>query len=376
MDGAGSASVAGLPVLASPAGGLVTEPGVLERLAASWLVEYRGHTRVAYLRDLAAWSVFCRERELDLLVASRAVVAAYADHLLEAGLGAATINRKLSALTGFYRRAVELGLVASNPAEFVRRPKVSQEGVTPGLDRDELRRVLAAARLADTRTLALVSLLALNALRVSEAVSANAQDLSSERGHRTLMLTQKGGGRIRVPLAAPTAQALDAYLAGRETGPLFLADAPAPDATVEDASQEDHRQASPERHTHHPANTHAAAQEALFRETNALPRPAASQQQPTESVDHHQADSVRRLSRFAARRIVQRTAKQALVKKRIGAHSLRVAAITGALDAGASFRDVQDFARHADPRTTRRYDRNRQNLDRNPTYQLTSWLAE
>jgi integrase len=35
-------------------------------------------------------------------------------------------------------------------------------------------------------------------------------------------------------------------------------------------------------------------------------------------------------------------------------HSLRHAAITAALDAGCSLRDVQDFARHADPRQTRR----------------------
>jgi len=37
-------------------------------------------------------------------------------------------------------------------------------------------------------------------------------------------------------------------------------------------------------------------------------------------------------------------------------HSLRHSAITFALDAGATLRDVQDYAGHKDPRTTRRYD--------------------
>jgi integrase len=37
-------------------------------------------------------------------------------------------------------------------------------------------------------------------------------------------------------------------------------------------------------------------------------------------------------------------------------HSLRYSAITFALDAGATLRDVQDYAGHKDPRTTRRYD--------------------
>lgn len=49
--------------------------------------------------------------------------------------------------------------------------------------------------------------------------------------------------------------------------------------------------------------------------------------------------------------------------------------VTLALDAGATLRDVQDFARHKDPRTTRRYDRSRANLDRSPAYTLAAYLS-
>jgi site-specific recombinase XerD len=42
--------------------------------------------------------------------------------------------------------------------------------------------------------------------------------------------------------------------------------------------------------------------------------------------------------------------------------------VTTMLDAGVDLRDVQIAARHADPRTTMRYDRARQNLDRHPNY--------
>lgn len=48
--------------------------------------------------------------------------------------------------------------------------------------------------------------------------------------------------------------------------------------------------------------------------------------------------------------------------------SLRHSTITAALNAGVPIRDVQDFAGHADPRTTRRYDRSRRTLDRHATY--------
>jgi hypothetical protein len=40
-----------------------------------------------------------------------------------------------------------------------------------------------------------------------------------------------------------------------------------------------------------------------------------------------------------------------------------------------SLRDVQDYARHADPRQTRRYDRARGALDRNPTYIVATYVA-
>ena len=45
------------------------------------------------------------------------------------------------------------------------------------------------------------------------------------------------------------------------------------------------------------------------------------------------------------------------------------------LDAGVDLRDVQIAARHADPRTTVRYDRGRKNLDRHPNYILAAYMA-
>ncbi len=55
--------------------------------------------------------------------------------------------------------------------------------------------------------------------------------------------------------------------------------------------------------------------------------------------------------------------------------SLRHSFITAALDAGVPPRDVQTAARHADPRTTTRYDRARDNLDRHASYIVTAFVA-
>jgi len=54
---------------------------------------------------------------------------------------------------------------------------------------------------------------------------------------------------------------------------------------------------------------------------------------------------------------------------------LRHTFVTIVLDAGVSLRDVQIAARHADRRTTTRYDRARQNLDRHPNYIFAVHLA-
>ena len=45
------------------------------------------------------------------------------------------------------------------------------------------------------------------------------------------------------------------------------------------------------------------------------------------------------------------------------------------LDAGVDLRDDQIAARHADPRTTMRYDQARKNLDRHPNYILAPYMA-
>jgi len=85
--------------------------------------------------------------------------------------------------------------------------------------------------------------------------------------------------------------------------------------------------------------------------------------------------SGRRMDRHAATRIVNRLAKRAGITKHISPHSLRHSFITAALDAGVPLRDVQIAARHADPRTTTRYDRARHNLDRHASYVVTAFIA-
>ena len=82
--------------------------------------------------------------------------------------------------------------------------------------------MLVAAGLGSAAEHALISLLALNGLRVSEATGAHIEALGTERGHRTLTITRKGGKVVTIPLAPRTARAIDLDIGERPEGPIFL----------------------------------------------------------------------------------------------------------------------------------------------------------
>jgi integrase/recombinase XerD len=317
------------PVSAAPPPGLETE-----FLAKAFLAGYDGRTRESYATDLRQYFTWCQTVPLNPLDAKRAHVQVYARILTEQlQRSKATVARKLSAITGFYGYAVTEGELERSPAAHVRRPKVADESPRFGLDRDEFAGLLAIANTDGPVSHALLCLLGLNGLRVSAACNATVGDLSVDRGHQLLTITLKGGKRQAVPLAPRTAAAIAALPS--LTSPRGV-DFQPPAGDVNPDHGQDSRATSP-----------AAAGQLLL------------------GID-----------RFAAWRLVRRLAHQAGITKPISPHSLRHTFVTLALDAGVELRDVQDAAGHADPRTTRRYDRNRYALERAATYRVAAFIDE
>ena len=179
---------------ASPAAALATIQPVFtnaERLAlAGFLAGYRGLTREAYALDLRQFTTWCRARSLALFEVRRADIESFARDLEARGRARATVTRRLCTIAGFYRYAVEEELMDHSPAAHVRRPRVDYESHAVALDRNELDALLVAAGLGPPTEHALISLLALNGLRVSEATGADIEHLGLERGHRTLTITR------------------------------------------------------------------------------------------------------------------------------------------------------------------------------------------
>lgn len=285
------------------------EPNTEELAAMAFLVGYTQRTREGYALDLRRWFEFCGTNNVRPFAARRPHLELFAREMESKGLATATVARRLSTVCVWYTYLEAEDFILKSPARHVRRPKVSVESTTLGLDRAELGSLLYTAERARPNEYALVALLGLNGLRVSEACSAQITDLSTQRGHRTLSIVGKGNKPALLPLAPRTARAVDLAVGDRHTGPIIL---------------------------------------------DSRGKPCA---------------------RHSAAWIIEKLARRAQIAKHITPHSLRHSFITAALDAGVPLRDVSIAARHADPRTTTRYDRARHNLDRHATYIVAAFVA-
>lgn len=78
----------------------------------------------------------------------------------------------------------------------------------------------------------------------------------------------------------------------------------------------------------------------------------------------------RHLSVRSVEYLVKRYAHSVGLDPAVTVHSLRATALTNSRERGADIIDLQDFAGHADPRTTLTYIRPRDRLSKSPAYFL------
>jgi integrase len=156
--------------------------------------------------DLRLYTSWCQQHHLHLFAARRADIECFGRDMEARGRARATVARRLCTIAVFYRYAVEEGLLEHSPAVHVRRPRLDYESHATALDRNEVGGMLVAAGLGHPREHALISLLAINGLRISEALSADIDKLGLERGHRTLTITRKGGKIVTIPVAPTYSQ--------------------------------------------------------------------------------------------------------------------------------------------------------------------------
>lgn len=193
----------------------------------------RGLTRntlAAYRGDLADFAGFLRRRGRTLSTIRADDVLAYVERLHAAGLGPASIKRRLSAVRGLARHLVREGVLARDPAEHVERPRGSRPlprtltpaavaAVVEGPDAGQARGL---------RDRALLELLYATGLRASECLGLRLEDVNLVAGY--VICTGKGRKQRLVPLGAEAAEWLRRYLAvarpiaarRRDCGRLFV----------------------------------------------------------------------------------------------------------------------------------------------------------
>ncbi|QIS12737.1 tyrosine-type recombinase/integrase [Nocardia arthritidis] len=285
---------------------------VLWLASAAYPARFTGTSREHCGSDLRLYFAWCTEHQLAPLAMRRPEIERYVGWMREVRrFKPATVARRMAVVTGFHRTCVIDGVLEHSPAEYVRRPRVSNESPTLGLSHLQFEALLSAARNSANRfDFALVVMLGLLGLRIFETSNCDIDDLGEEHGHRVLRVVGKGSKVVLIPLPPAVGRGIDRAIGDREHGPILL-------------------------------NSRG-----------------------------------RRMDRHCATRRLRRLEQGSMVRlPPMHPHMLRHTFVTTMLDAGVDLRDVQIAARHADPRTTMRYDRARTNLDRHPNYILAAYMA-
>jgi integrase/recombinase XerD len=206
---------------------------------------------------------------------------------------------------GAKKPSAALASLDTNPAHAVRGPKYSQKkGKTPVLDREEARALLAAidtGSLTGLRDRALIGVMVYTFARIGAVLQMKVGDYFSQGRRGWVRLHEKGGKEHQAPCIPKLESFLDDYVAS--AGIASDKDGP------------------------------------LFRTTG------------------RSTGTPRRMTQQDAYRMIQRYARRAGIKTRIGNHSMRATGITDYLKSDGSLAEARKMVNHAYTRTTQLYDR-------------------
>jgi len=277
-------------------------------------------TRRAYQADVQEFMAFTGIADPHAFrQVGRAHILAWRKDLERRGLAAASIRRKLAALSSLFDSLCEANAIQGNPVDGVKRPRLdSQEGKTPAIGDHQARALLEApdaSTLAGLRDRAMLATLLYHGLRRAELCELRLVDLQDRRGVRHLQVHGKGRKIRYVPLHPAAAGAIAAYL---------------------DAADHGDDKAAP-----------------LF-------RPVSNNARGARAITPDGVYKV--LAKYAS--------AVGIVVDGFGPHALRATAATNALEHDADIAKVQQWLGHANISTTRMYDRRQMRAEDSPTFRV------
>ncbi len=268
------------------------------------------NTRMAYARAVKQFFDWCDQHRLELHEIEAVTVAAYIE-LLGNQTSKPTVKQHLAAIRRLFDYLTTGGILVVNPAASVRGPKyVVKRGKTPVLSAEEARKLLDSIEsntLIGVRDRALIGAMVYSFARVGATVAMRVGDYFQHRKRLWLRLHEKGGKRHEVPCHPSLEEFLNVWVAeagvGRDKkGPLFR-----------------------------------------------------SMSRGDKLTDNP-------MTRFDVLHMIKRRAQIASLPYSTCCHTFRATGITTYLENGGTLEHAQTIANHESPRTTKLYDRTREEL--------------
>lgn len=284
-----------------------------------------GHTRKAYLRAARHFFTWCEARDVPPKGITAGLIARYFN---EQGWAVPTEKQRLAGLRALFDHLVAVRVLDLNPAASVRRERYSpDEGKTAEITVEQVRRLLASVQ-TDTpvglRDRAIIGVLNFTGARVGAVAGLRLGDLTHDGTTAVLHFREKNGKRRSVPVRHELEVWLNAYRA-------------------------------------------AVGLTEVTIETKGLPMFRTFRREGRTVT----ATEFGMCGEFV-RRMVKRRCREAGLPATLTPHSFRVKTVTTLLQAGQPLEDVQYLVGHADPRTTRLYDRRKKRV----TWELVNCIPE
>lgn len=271
------------------------------------------HTRAAYERAIRRFLSHCDALGKQLPTVSPRDVGNYLD---QQDYAPATKKLHLSAIRHFFDTLVTRHVVMLNPAHSVRGPRLQVvEGKTPEITVPQARKLMRSidtSHVVGLRDRAIIAIMIYTAARVGAVATLRRSDFYDLGDQHCLRFSEKGGKSREIPVRHDLQRFIGDYLSA---GGIEYADKSTP----------------------------------LFRTTVRKSRKLTQNAMTAGDMA----------------RMVKRRMRDAGLPTRLSPHSFRVATITDLLSQGVPLEDVQNLAGHADPRTTRLYDRRKRAITRN-----------
>jgi len=270
------------------------------------------NTRRAYLRNAATFLRWCEDQGIsDIRQIKPVIVATYVEGL-QASLSKPSVKQHLATIRMLFDWLVTGQVIPVNPASSVRGPKhVVRKGKTPILDAGETRQLLGGIDLSNVvglRDRAIIAAMVYSFARVGAMLAMKVEDYYTQGRRGWLRLHEKGGKEHEMPAHHNLESYIDAYIAA---------------AGIADD-----------------------AKGILFRTARGKSRKLTARPMAQPDVW----------------RMIRKRARQAGLKTLIGCHSFRATGITNYLENGGTLEKAQAMANHESPRTTKLYDRTRDQI--------------